>query len=107
MGISEHTWTHHVFRAVETRTAVIHTDVAWNSHVIDPYGRILVTEDVSDSTRQVLVGDVPLGSGRTLVNTLGDWMGWVSLAGLGFFWVFMEVEKKRQKKAQEMGDAAS
>jgi len=107
MGISEHTWTHHVFRAVETRAAIVHTDVAWYSHIIDPYGRILVTEDVADSTRQVLVGDVPLGSGRTLVNTLGDWMGWVSLAGLGFFWVLPEVEKRRQKKAQEMGDAAS
>jgi apolipoprotein N-acyltransferase len=99
IGISEQTWTYHVFRAIETRTAVIHTDVAWYSHVIDPYGRVLLTKDVSQSTRQVLVGDVPLGSGRTVVNVLGDWLGWLSLAGFIFFMVFQSRTEKQAKKA--------
>jgi apolipoprotein N-acyltransferase len=55
-----------------------------------------------------LVGDVPLGSSNTLYLHLGDWLGWISLAGYVFFVVFQTVETRRQKKqAQEQADAAS
>jgi hypothetical protein len=39
---------------------------------------------------------------------LGDWLGWLSLAGWIFFVVFEVVENRRHKKqAQEKADAAS
>jgi len=38
----------------------------------------------------------------TLYTQVGDWMGWLSLAGFVFFIVLPEVLKKRQDKdAQE------
>ncbi|MCP4541036.1 MAG: hypothetical protein GY832_28200 [Chloroflexi bacterium] len=98
VGISEQTWTYHIFRAIETRTAIVHTDVAWYSHIIDPYGRVLLTKDVSESTRQVLVSDVPLGSGNTVVNVLGDWLGWLSLAGFIGFMIFQSRVEKQAKQ---------
>jgi apolipoprotein N-acyltransferase len=33
----------------------------------------------------VLVADVPLGQGNTLVLRWGDWVGWIALAGLAIF----------------------
>ena len=97
-GISEQTWTHHVLRAVETRTAVVATDVAWWSPIIDPYGRILEMEKVPESTRLTVVRDVPLGSGKTLVNVLGDWVSWVALAGWVGFMVYFAIIERRAKK---------
>ena len=98
-GISELTWTHHVFRAIETRTAIVKTDVAWGSTIIDPYGRILNMKLVPEPTRLTLVGDVPLGSGDAPVVLLGDWLGWITLAGFVFFMVLPSVTARRAKKA--------
>ncbi len=100
-GISEQTWTHDVFRAVETRTAIVKTDVAWGSTIIDPYGRILDMKLVPEATRLTLVGDVPLGSGDAPVVLLGDWLGWITLAGLVFFMIFQTITDRRAKKAQK------
>jgi apolipoprotein N-acyltransferase len=97
-GISEQTWTHHVFRAIETRTAIVKTDVAWGSAIIDPYGRILDMKSVPEPTRLALVGDVPLGSGDAPVVQLGDWVGWIALAGFVFFIIFQVVTDRRAKK---------
>ena len=47
----------------------------------------------------VLVGDVSLGSGNTPFLYLGDWLGWIALAGYIFFVVFQTVTERRAKKA--------
>jgi len=104
----EQGWTNTVFRAVENRVAAVYTHVAYTSAIIDPYGRLLALAVTPQGERVTLVGDVPLGAGNTPLVRLGDWLGWVSLGGYIFFIVFMEVEKRRQKKqAQETADAAS
>jgi apolipoprotein N-acyltransferase len=100
-GISEQTWTHHVFRAIETRTAIVKTDVAWGSTLIDPYGRILAMKLVPEATRLTLVGDVPLGDGAAPLVWLGDWVGWIMLAGFVFFVAFQTISNSRAKKAQK------
>ena len=46
-----------------------------------------------------MVGDVTLGSGPTPYTSLGDILGWVSLAGFVFFMVFQSVTESRAKKA--------
>jgi hypothetical protein len=46
-----------------------------------------------------LVGEATLGSGPTPYTSLGDILGWVSLAGLVFFMVFQSSVEKRAKKA--------
>jgi apolipoprotein N-acyltransferase len=74
-----------VLRAVQNRVAVIKADNAGISMVIDPYGRILAEVDISTNEPYALVADVPLGSGNTLYNRLGDWTGWLGLLGLIIF----------------------
>ena len=48
----------------------------------------------------VLIADVPLGTADSLYVKLGDWVGWLSLAGFVFFIVFTPVIKRRTQ-AQE------
>jgi apolipoprotein N-acyltransferase len=107
-GFGEQLWTNATFRAVETRSSMVVTGAATVAAIIDPYGRQLALDVNRDGSRVTLVGDVPLGSSNTLYLHLGDWLGWISLAGYVFFVVFQTVETRRQKKqAQEQADAAS
>jgi apolipoprotein N-acyltransferase len=106
-GFGEQLWTNATFRAVETRSSMVVTGAATVAAIIDPYGRQLALDVNRDGSRVTLVGDVPLGSSNTLYLYLGDWLGWISLAGYVFFVVFQTVEERRQKKAQEKADVAS
>jgi apolipoprotein N-acyltransferase len=94
-GFAEQAWTHYVFRAVENRTAVAHAGVAFGSTIIDPYGRILAQYLNEEGEKTYLVMDVPLGNPNTPYLMLGDWLGWVSLAGYVYFMVFMSRVKKQ------------
>lgn len=75
-------YTHLVFRAVENRTAVVKADIAFDSALIDPRGRIVISKVSPESAREILVGEVPLGPEQTWVRHLGDWFGWLCLAGM-------------------------
>jgi apolipoprotein N-acyltransferase len=66
------------------------------SAIIDPYGR-QVALDIDPGKQAILVGDVSLGAGRTLYTSLGDLLGWASLAAYILFMVF-EVMTTRQAK---------
>lgn len=79
-------YTHVVFRAIENRVSMIKADIGFDSAIIDPHGRILsrvVTPNASVTA--ILTAEIPPGSGQTLVTRLGDWIGWLALAGLGLF----------------------
>ena len=85
-GIARVHYTHLVFRAVETRLAAIKADVAWDSAVIDPNGRIVASHVTKDKTAAVVVADVRLGSGRSVYDSVGDIVGWACvLLTLGWF----------------------
>jgi apolipoprotein N-acyltransferase len=100
-GFGEQYWTNMAFRAVENRTSMVVTARQTGSAVIDPYGR-QVALTLNPDEQVVLVGDVSLGSGDgTLFTTLGDWLGWASLAGWVFFVVFQTVTQRRAKKAAQ------
>lgn len=87
-----------VLRAVENRVAVVKTDNAYAAAIIDPYGNIIALRDASpNGAAFALVVDVPLGTATTLYSKLGDWPGWLSLAGFVFFIVFQEMKKRQQK----------
>jgi len=89
-----------VFRSVENRIATVKADSAFSSAIIDPYGRILeLKSGAPDGEAFALVADVPVVESGTLYTRLGDWMGWISLAGYAFFMVFPELLKKRQPQA--------
>ena len=107
-GFGEQYWTNVTLRAVENRAAMVVTARETGSAIIDPYGHQVALNLNPDGEQVILVGDVSLGSGNTPFLHLGDWLGWLSLAGWIFFMVFEVVENRRHKKqAQEKADAAS
>jgi apolipoprotein N-acyltransferase len=75
-------FTHMVFRAIENRVAMVKADNEFDSVILDPYGRVLSKVSGSGGGRQAtLVASVPLGAGRSPWVSLGDWLGWVCVAG--------------------------
>ncbi len=84
-GITYKHYTHVVFRAVENRTAMVKADGGYDSAVVDPYGRVLALATHPTGDEATLITDVPLNSGVTVAARLGDWFGWLCLAGMAFF----------------------
>lgn len=90
-----------VLRAVENRVAVVKSDGAYSSAIIDPYGRILALRNASpDGADFALVSDVSLGTGSTITIKLWDWVGWLNLAGFVFFIV---LQARARRQAHEPG----
>lgn len=90
-----------VLRGVENRVATVKADTAHSALIADPYGRILARRDGAPGGEAfALVADVPLGSGNTLSQKMGDWMGWVCLAGAVIFMVFQNVQDRKSKKSK-------
>jgi apolipoprotein N-acyltransferase len=86
-----------ILRAVENRVAFIKVDNAGLGMIVDPFGRIIAQKN---STKPyALVADVPLGTGNTLYTKfLGNWMGWICLAGLVIFNVAINKKQKGASK---------
>nr|MBN1229283.1 hypothetical protein [Anaerolineae bacterium] len=89
--LAELPYTQIVFRAIENRAAVVMADVAYNSAIVDPYGHVLELAITPEGAETLLVSDVPLYNANTLYSRLGDWPGWLSLAGLAAFAILMPV----------------
>lgn len=84
-GIADKHYTHVVFRAVENRTAMVKADGGFDSAIIDPYGRVISLAMFPEGGEATLVDEVPLGRANALAVQLGDWFGWLCLAGMVFF----------------------
>lgn len=97
-GIAEKQNVHLVFRAIETRTSIVNAEKAFDSAIVDPYGRILEETVSLEPTQAVLVQDVPLGSADSVYLGTGDVLGWVALAGMAFFAVFRKSLVAREEK---------
>jgi apolipoprotein N-acyltransferase len=99
-GFGEQLWQNVTFRAVENQTAMVVTGATSVASIIDPYGRQVALDVNKEGSEVVLLGDVNLGRGLgTIYTTLGDILGWVSLAALVGFTVFQVVEGRKAKKA--------
>ena len=102
-AIAEKHYAHVVFRAVENRVAMIKADGGYDSAIIDPYGRIAALASYPQGGEATLVADVQAGSGKgTLTTRLGDWVGWLALAGMVFFsfaggWLVKQANKNVQE----------
>lgn len=86
LGISEH-YTRIALRAVENDMAIVKADGGTDSAIVDPHGRIVDRVVLPQKGDALLVGDVAVGSGRSLVARVGDWFGWVLVAGVVGFLV--------------------
>jgi apolipoprotein N-acyltransferase len=101
-GIADKHYTHVVFRAIENRVAMVKADGGYDSAIVDPYGRILALSSFPEGGGATLVADVLLGSGEGTLNTrLGDWVGWLGIAGLIFFAVGGPFLMKAAEKQDE------
>ncbi|MBN1310127.1 MAG: hypothetical protein JXB30_01830 [Anaerolineae bacterium] len=98
-GFGEQYWTNVTFRAVENRTAMVVTSRETGSAIIDPYGRQTAL-DIEQGKHVVLVGDTMLGPDHAPYTSLGDVLGWASLAGYIFFVVFQIWKERQIKKAE-------
>jgi apolipoprotein N-acyltransferase len=87
-----------VFRAIESRAAVSTSDVAFNSALIDAYGRVHELTITHDGRQAILVADLPLGNGRTLYARCGDWLGWACLGGLAVFALWIPLTLRQKKR---------
>jgi apolipoprotein N-acyltransferase len=70
-----------VFRAIENRLTIVESDSAYASTIIDPYGRILDSVVTPQGTQATLIDSVPVGSGQTVLVTLGNLWGWLIVVG--------------------------
>jgi apolipoprotein N-acyltransferase len=96
-AIAEKHYTHVVFRAVENRVAIIKADGSFDSAIIDPSGRIKALAVSPQGEEATLVAEVAIGTGQpTLAARLGDWMGWLGLAGMVGFMVVNGITKRQE-----------
>lgn len=81
-----------VFRAIESRSVVVMADVAYNSAIVDPYGRVVESVITPQGQQTILVADITLANNSTLYARFGDWLGWFSLlAAVAFaIWISMK-----------------
>ena len=97
-GIAEKQNVHLVFRAIETRTGIVNAEKAFDSAIVDPYGHILEQTTYLEPTQAILIADLPLGTADSLYLILGDWLGWIALAGMAFFTFFSKNLVKWEEK---------
>jgi apolipoprotein N-acyltransferase len=97
-GIAEKQNVHLVFRAIETRTGIVNAEKAFDSAIVDPYGHILEQTSSLEPTQAILVADLPIGTVDSPYLKLGDWLGWVALAGMAFFTFFSKNLVKWEEK---------
>jgi apolipoprotein N-acyltransferase len=99
-GFGEQLWQNLAFRAVENQTAVVVTGATSVASIVDPYGRIVALDVDKEGSDIVLVSDVRLGTGKgTFYTSLGDVLGWTTLAGLVAFVIYQSVEGRKVKKS--------
>jgi apolipoprotein N-acyltransferase len=73
-----------VFRAVENGAAMVRTTRWGHSAATDPYGRVLSFMDDFAARDGAMVAHVPVAAGvGTVYARVGDWLGWLCVAGLG------------------------
>ncbi|NLI69265.1 MAG: hypothetical protein GX364_00155 [Firmicutes bacterium] len=98
---------HYIFRAMENRIPILKADARHASVIVDPYGRIIRSSFSAEPRREILVSDIPVGTGDTPVVVWGDWFGWFCLAGMALFVVadigvsFYEWRKRKKAREEE------
>jgi len=95
-----------VFRAVENRVATVMVDGAFRVTMVDPVGRMLTDQIVPEGGPLTVVADVPLGTRTPPYTRLGDWVGWLSLAGYIGFVILQQVTMKRQAAKATAGPSS-
>jgi apolipoprotein N-acyltransferase len=78
-----------VFRAIENGCSWVRQTQDGLSIMVDARGRTLTQMDHFETNHWVMAGNVPTTRAFTLYPLLGDWFGWLALAGLVAFMLVM------------------
>jgi apolipoprotein N-acyltransferase len=92
-------YTNLVMRAVENRVALVKADSMYDSSVIDPTGRIVSLAVSSAPLDTILLATVPLGTADAPLIFLGDWLGWLCIAGIAAFFAFDIASGRRARRS--------
>jgi hypothetical protein len=68
---------------------------------MNPDGSIVALDTDITGSRVILVGDVTPGTGNAPYTSLGDILGWASMAGYVGFTIFQTIVERRAKKAEK------
>jgi apolipoprotein N-acyltransferase len=71
-----------VFRALETGSAVVKSEYARDSVIVDGYGAMVASGVTPQASESVLVADVASRPGVPLAARWGDWVGWLCVGAL-------------------------
>src|SRR5437870_1107499 len=89
-------------RAVENRVTLIKADGRYDSAIIDPSGNIIARRVSTAPLQTTLVSDVPLGRADAPLIRLGDWVGWLCIAGIAAFVVLSIVTARRARRPETL-----
>lgn len=92
--IAKKHYTHSIFRAVENGVSVVKAEWAYDSVIIDPFGRIIEKSISTTPIEAVLVAAVPLDGSKTLYSNIGDILGIISLIGMFVIPIINNLENK-------------
>ena len=96
-AITDTHYTHLVFRSIENRVPTVKADTGYDSAITDQWGRIKAeTTNPSGVVQKTLIADVTLGTGKSVFVTLGDWTGWLAVAGMVLVLVLSRVTAARR-----------
>jgi apolipoprotein N-acyltransferase len=94
-------YTNLVMRAVENRVALVKADSMYDSAVIDPTGRIVSLAVSRAPLDTVLLATIPLGTADAPLIFLGDWLGWLCIAGIAAFFAFDIASGRRARRSRD------
>ncbi len=69
------------FRAIENGFSLVRSTLDGVSLATDPYGRVLAAMDYYKANDRVMIAQVPTHRVRTILTAVGDWFGWITVAG--------------------------
>jgi apolipoprotein N-acyltransferase len=98
-GLAAKQYTNLVFRAVENRVALIKADSGLDSAVIAPTGEIVALAVTDSPAQTTLLAQVALGRADTPLIRLGDWLGWLCIAGVIGFIILDQFTRRQARRA--------
>jgi apolipoprotein N-acyltransferase len=99
LGLAPKQYTSLVFRAVENRVALVKADFGLDSVIVAPTGEIVARAVSSEARAGILAASVPLGRADAPLIRLGDWVGWLAIAGTILFAFMGPLTARRVKRA--------
>ena len=95
--IAEKHYVHSVFRAVENEVSIVKGEWAYDSAIVDPFGRIIEKSISISPEEKVIVSDVPLGNRKTVYSITGDLLGLFSFIMMIVVQMLIVLENKKKK----------